>query len=84
MSRVTIGKGLITTNRHCNHEGHEEHEVKKFEISISESFVFFVRSFENWGCSLAARRPGDLSQCHSEEHSDEESACYPFRGGAKT
>jgi hypothetical protein len=42
-----------------------------------------VTSFENWGCRVAARRPGDLSQCHSEERSDEESACYLFRGGQK-
>jgi hypothetical protein len=42
-------------------------------------------SFENLaGGGLAAHRPGDLSQCHSEEPSDEESACYLFGGGSKT
>jgi hypothetical protein len=48
-------------------------------------------TFENWGCRLFARRPGDLSQCHSEEPfdqaqdklRDEESACYLFSRGSK-
>jgi hypothetical protein len=75
---------------------HEEHPLlilpRDAEEDRGGGFVTFVRSFENWGCRLAAHRPGDLSQCHSEEpfgHAqdklrDEESACYLFRGGSKT
>jgi hypothetical protein len=45
-------------------------DTKDLEIDILESlnFVLFVTSsFESWSGRLAADRPGDLSQCHSEE-----------------
>ena len=73
-------------------EGRARESLRGYRLLLSfrasgiewRTFEIFATSFENWGCRLAARRPGDLSQCHSEERSDEESACYLFRGESKT
>ena len=44
------------TNKRFHHEDREEHEVQKFDISISEPFVAFVRfvvTGDFLHCSLA-------------------------------
>jgi hypothetical protein len=38
-----------------HHEGHEEHEVKKFNMSISEPFVRFVVMTQLLHCLLENR-----------------------------
>jgi hypothetical protein len=45
-------KGTENATTKDHHEGHEEHEVKKFKWIISGSFVSFVRLVVNRVCLL--------------------------------